>query len=125
MTSTWYVEGLQNEEEEWYKLVNPQKYLGTDENPFCKCGHHVKDHGYSSFFGEEYFCFHKCGDEGYKQIFVDYQGCRIEVEDDLAKSSLEIRLENGVGSWNRRCPCEGFEPYRVSEFFKQEKETAK
>lgn len=115
----WYREGVPNWDdcpaEGWSKLVDPSKYLKADESPLCKCGHHVKDHGYSSFFGEEYFCFHKCGDEQYKQIFVDYQGNRIDIDDDLAKSSLETRLANGVCAGNRRCPCEGFEPYKITE----------
>lgn len=57
MTSTWYVEGLKNEEEEWFKLVAPYEHLGPDESPFCKCGHHVEKHGYSCLFEDEYFCF--------------------------------------------------------------------
>lgn len=62
----WYKEGVPDwddcsSEEGCFKLVNPAKYLKSDESPFFKCGHHVEDHGYSQIFEDEYFCFNKVG----------------------------------------------------------------
>lgn len=57
----WYKEGVPDwdcsSQEGLFKLVKPAKYLKADESPFCRCGHHVKDHGYSCIFDDEYFCF--------------------------------------------------------------------
>lgn len=104
----WYKEGIDWEGDEgWFKLNEPGKYLKPDESSLCKCSHHVKDHGYSCIFGEEIFCSHKYGDEGYRPIFVDYDGNKINVSKDYAKSHKERGL--------RRCPCEGFEPYKIKE----------
>jgi hypothetical protein len=124
--------GIQRERRAWYKnripnwdtyppekrfkiVSHPAKHLRENESPFCKCGHHVNDHGYNELFGEEEFCFHSRGDRRHKRYFVDYDGNRIKVNDDLARAPKKIRRTNGVFARDGRCSCDGFEPHRIAE----------